>query len=219
LIAQPVNSASSLAFVLCGLAIVWVGTPRREDGQEGMQPIAAAAFGVVVIAAGLGSLVFHASITEWGGWADLVGAAAVLVFVVVYRLAPKASPHRFLTANAIGVGAVAALLWIVGTGSGKYVLYALAFLAVAAELSALRQGTVTIRRDWRWIWVALLLFAVGAVIWWSARTGHSLCTADSAWQWHALWHGLVAAALGALFMHWRSEVSVGQRSVGEGIGT
>jgi hypothetical protein len=86
------------------------------------------------------------------------------------------------------------------------VLYGLAILAVIGELRTLSGRSGSTSREVRWIVTALILFAVGAVVWWYSRTGHALCSANGIWQWHGLWHVLAAMSLMALFMYWRSEV-------------
>lgn len=203
LVAQPANTISSLVFVLSGLAIAWIGAQRTTAKTPVMKPRAAIVFGAVVVLTGLGSIAFHASMTEWGGWLDLVGAAGLLIFAVVYR-AGALSAQRL----AVAIGVVAALLWVLGTANGKYLLYGLAAIAAVIEVRGLAH--TGIRRDRRWLPAALALFVAGAAVWWYSRTGFALCSAESSWQWHGVWHVLVASALVALFAHWRSEVLGGE---------
>ena len=166
---------------------------------------AAVVFGAAVMVTGLGSIAFHAWMTEWGGWADLVGAAGLLIYVVGCR-ALSLDTRRLVGAIGVITGVTAILLWFAGTANGKYLLYPWAAAAVLAEVKA--SSRTGVERDRRWLAVALVLFIGGAAIWWQSRTGFPLCSADSFWQWHGMWHILVSGALVALFAYWRSEVAL-----------
>ena len=196
LVAQPINAIASLAFVIVG--VVMLGLGPAGSRLRAMGRTAATLAGWTVIVTGLGSFAFHASLTEWGGWSDLFGTAAVPLFVISYRWAPRRVLTLYLPAAVIFAGALA----VVGTSGGKYVLIVLIPVAVVLEVRCSRPEN---RAGLLW---ALSLLAAGAVGWFLGTSGSALCEPESVWQWHGLWHLLAAAALGALFLEWRAERTV-----------
>ena len=171
---------------------------------------------MAVILAGLGSVAFHASLREWGGWADLLGAAAILVFPIVYRTT-RASGGLLLARYTVLLGGLAGLLWVLGTGNGKYVLAALGLLAVIAEGVTMSRSVAGVDREWRWLAGVASLLALGGGVWWLSRTDGVLCSPDAVWQWHGVWHAAAATALLMLFLYWRSETRTGPLR-GQGVG-
>jgi hypothetical protein len=200
LFAQPANALSSTFLIAAGLTIAAVIPRSRNPGPLSSER--ALAFGAVVVLAGVASILYHASLREWAGWADLVGTGGVLVFAIVHR-SSAAGTRGFNRLLLAGVAGVALLMAVVGTASGKYVLIALAAYAVLVEGAVIWQQ----RRaaSLRWLTGAAIAYLLATAAWWLGRSESTWCEPTSRWQWHSLWHVLAAAALVALAQYWGNE--------------
>jgi hypothetical protein len=217
LVAQPVNTASALAYLL---AAAWLA--RQGARQEAAARRETLAFGLAVAAAGVGSVDFHGPGSPAARWLHDAGLAAAVSFVAVHdltRLAaggvrgtpggcPGQSGRRLaVPAWAATAGAALALL-AVAPAAGGALAGALGLLVAAGEVALWRRGdrgarvaAATSRGDrgadaaaYR---AGVAALAVGAACWWLGRTGGPLCDPDSPLQGHAAWHLLTAFALAA----------------------
>jgi hypothetical protein len=191
LVAQPVNTASALAYLL---AAAWLarqglrrdGAPRRE----------ALAFGLAVAAAGVGSVDFHGPGSPAARWLHDAGLCAAVSFVAVHDLARLAGARRrAVPAWAATAGAGGVLLGLAPRAGGA-VAGALGLLVAAGEVAVARRRPrgAGVAATYR---AGVAALAVGAACWWLGRTGGPLCDPDSPLQGHAAWHLLTAFALAA----------------------
>jgi hypothetical protein len=97
LIGQPLNTLSSLAYVLVG---VWIA--RRVRGRY------ATPFGVVVAALGVGSVAYHGPGTAAGRFVHDLSIATVLLFVAVVEIRAGRAVRR--RAASVGYRLAAAAL-------------------------------------------------------------------------------------------------------------
>jgi hypothetical protein len=103
LIAQPVNTVSSLAYVVAGVVIA--RRARREGGDiEGRRLLLAAA----AVAAGLGSVAYHGPGGRWGKYSH-DGALAVLFAAQAARHGGPRRPRPEAAALTLGASALHAL--------------------------------------------------------------------------------------------------------------
>jgi hypothetical protein len=164
-LSQPVNSLTSLAFVVAGLEIA----RRRPDRRI---------FGIAVAMVGIGSFVAHGPRWDGSVWLHDVTIAWVLVLVLA------AGMPRVVAGGAIpGLG----VLFAVTPVTNDAVLVVLAIGAIGREFLPSRRTVATV--------VAVAILATGSVIGTLSRTGWPLCEPDSLLQGHALWHVLAATAL------------------------
>ena len=195
-LAQPVNTLSSLVYLLVGLWIL--GLALRSPGRR----VELAVFGVAVALNALGGLAFH-GVQAWGArWVHDISILAVLGFVVAFGAARLLDRGTAWLLGAFAAG-LAALGAVIGAFPGTVQALS-AVLAVAAgatevveyrhEVPALRREGVTARRLARLSVLAVLALASAAFL--VGRTDAWLCDPDSTFQWHAVWHLLSAAAMG-----------------------
>lgn len=197
---QPVNTLSSLAFLLAG---VWILLrARRAPGRR----VELAVYGIAVALNSAGGVLFHGP--QWPGsrWIHDTSILSVLLLILVFDIARRVGrPTRWTVTvfliSLVGLGTVFALL-----PSAAYVLYAVLGVGVGVEelleyrheLPALRVGGLTARRAARI--GALAALAIGATAFFVGRTGAPWCHPGSAFQWHAVWHVLSALVM-ALYAH------------------
>jgi hypothetical protein len=194
-LAQPVNTWSSLAFLVAGAWILVLASRARERRAE------LVVFGVAVASNAIGGLLFHGVQTVGAKWVHDTCIVSVLLFIVVFDVARVFDrPTRWTMGVFAGAlvalglllevapGATNALFGVLGVAAGGFEL-----LEYRHEVPALRREGLTARRLARLSVVAVL--AIAATAFFVGRTGGAFCNAASAFQWHAVWHVLSAAAM------------------------
>lgn len=184
---QPVNSLSSLSYVVAG---AWVAT-RRGDDRAGR--VAGAVFGGAVISTGFGSLLYHGP--QWSG-SVVVHDAAILsavLFITVDDLALLRGwrIHRQLTTYAMVVAT--ACLLVVAKPASSGTVAALSAMSAAAAEAVLARHRRQVSAPTALLLGGTLLAAGLAGL--AGRTRSPLCRPHGLLQGHALWHVLTAAAL------------------------
>ena len=152
------------------------------------------------------------------GWltqpAGAVSSLAFLVAAVFAGLALRRAPGNTAGTAWLAVGLLAAI----GVGSFDYHGWQSAAalwlhdgpIALLIVLLALTLGERLWRR--RYFFLAatrgrvvtlLVLLLIGGIAYLLGRTGSAGCDPNSWWQWHALWHAIIAAVLGlVIVMTW-----------------
>jgi hypothetical protein len=204
LLRQPATAISALVFVLAGLGILR-SRPGRLDNRFAQRTYARL-YGSVVISLGFGSFFFHAAVTEWAGWLDLVALHLFVTFLLLYDLAAllRRTTRWFLVSFVTLNGVLAAVFWPLDNGYGKYSIGILLAATLILEYLLARPGT-PVARDRRWLGAALGVYGAGQVAWLLSREGSAWCRPDSLLQGHALWHLLAAVTVTLLFFYFRSE--------------
>lgn len=194
-LAQPVNAWSSLAFLGAG---VWIaGRIRRHEDRR----LELFVFGAAVGSNAVGGLLFHGGPGALERWVHDLSILSVLLFIVVFDVArlrehgPAWTLRGFLASLAVLGGLMAvvpdvtyALYGVLGVGAGGFEL-----LEYRHELPRIRAEGLSARRLARL--GVLVALALAATAFFVGRTGGPLCRPDSAFQWHAVWHALAAAAM------------------------
>lgn len=157
LVQQPANTWSNLGYVVVGLLILWqVGTDRARainarNSMEGAS-LYAIGYGALVLFLGPASMLFHATLRNWGGWGDVMSLILYGGFLLLYDLV------RCLRWNTIVFGTIYLALTVVlailhtisGGGAIGIVLFSIlviAFLVLdIAAILWLKVGGV--RRNW-----------------------------------------------------------------------
>lgn len=186
--AQPANAWSALAFLVAGLVFL-VAPSRSYDSSWA---------GGALAATGLGSLLFHGSLTtttEWAHDASLLILLGVLVLVVGRRTLLTIVTAGFVV---VAAGALAGLAPdTTAIASGILVVLALG-----------RERTTFTTRPRLPMLAGAMLLVLGGILAVLGRTGGLLCSADSLLQPHAAWHVLAAAGLVA-YAHARGWLGYG----------
>ena len=83
---EPVNTLTNLGFMIAGLYILYKLTNETSFNEfSGLNNITIL-YGVAVVYLGPGSMMMHATNTEWGGWADNLS-------MVMYIIIPLSLIH------------------------------------------------------------------------------------------------------------------------------
>lgn len=201
---QPVNTLSNVGFVLVGLWIL--GAAPRAGGSFSSNVRARRIYGLIGVFLGVGSMLFHASMTEWGGWVDLVSMHLFITYLLLYDVAvlQRRSTEWFVRTLIASNVVLAVVLWVMDNGYGKFVFGALIAATLAVEYR-LATSPASVTRDRRWLWASLATYGVGQFIWLMSRDGAPWCDPDSLVQGHAVWHLTSAATVWLVYRYLSSE--------------
>lgn len=215
IIKQPFSSGSALAYSLVGLAILWLSARRHSEGS------ARVAFeapyrewmGAVVVAMGPGAILFHGTLTAWGGWFDLMSMYGLLAFVVAYDLTRLRGVG--VSFFSVFFGLFITLAGAVAAASGDARLVSFIAIAVGIAVFELLVCFVLLkdsglRRDGRLLGVALLILGVSLVPWSASTPGVGGPTSV---PYHLVWHLMSALFIVAYYRYLRSEARSPRGSV------
>lgn len=197
---QPTNAISSLAFLVAAAWILILALRGDRTTRITMVVLALA-----VATNAVGSFVLHGPDPSWAHWAHDTAIMAVLLFIAIHALGRRGGwrPTVETGAYAIGLAVVGIGLAVIHGASDPFA-GTLAAGAVVGEISTTSGGVSGGRRTLPSVAhrsgavarrVALVAIALGGVAYLLGQTGSPLCRPDSVFQWHAVWHVLVAVSL------------------------
>ena len=166
LLSQPVNSVTTVAFVVAGIWIIW----RRPDRSW---------VGAALIATGFGSLLFHGPMPSGATWAHDV-TLAWLVLVVA------GTGTRWERSTRVPGLVVLAVFFALVPAAADPVTVMLTAVAVVVRIRIDRSPHT---------WGAFSLLAIAAIVGRLGATGWPLCDPESLIQPHGLWHLAAAVSV------------------------
>lgn len=191
---QPANAVSSLAFLVSAVWILTLAFRGRRTNRASLLVLALA-----VAANAVGSFARHGPDPSWAQFAHDAAIVAVLLFIAVHALARTRGwrPRAEIGAYAAGLVVVGLGLAAIHGASDPFAgtLAAGAIVGEVASFSDERRPPSAVPRRAVARGVGLAAIALGGVAFLLGRTGSPLCNPASLFQWHALWHVLVAIAL------------------------
>ncbi len=198
---QPSNSLSSYGYAFAGFLMIVIS--QGSGWSSAFHKNAASWFGVTAIFVGLGSVLLHATLTLWGQFFDVMGMYLVSGFMMVSavsrwrNVSDRASVLLYLGV----VGALLAVLyWVPEVRRSLFAVVLLA--AIAVELVFARP----LRRDVRVAYYIMgIVVKVVAFTIWNLDQNGIVCSPQSVFQGHAVWHLLGATSLWFTFLYYRSE--------------
>lgn len=208
LVRQPVNTISGLLFLPVGILILlsgWIG-PRVGAGGENLlrtRLVYSQLFGGATILVGLGTALYHASLTFVGQTIDVLGMYLLVTYLLVYNLS-RMSPLPQRVVLGVYVLGNAALLGLLITVPElrRQAFAALVVAVLASELLIRRNRRVRMRT--RYLLGAVLVLASGFLVWVIDLAGVA-CDPDGWIQGHAVWHLAGAGATWLVYLFYRSE--------------
>ncbi|MES2988929.1 MAG: ceramidase domain-containing protein [Pseudomonadota bacterium] len=201
LVLQPADSWSSYGYVFVGFLMIVLAAGR--DATTAMPPLAARTLGLTAIAVGLGSVLLHATLTLWGQFLDVVGMYLVGSFLLVSALARwrNIPDGRAILIYAALCAALITVLILVPEVR-RWLFAGLLIIAILIELIFARPLRPGVRLGY--YLGGILAKALGFTLWILDQQG-IVCTPQSLFQGHAIWHLLGATSLWLTFNYYRSE--------------
>ena len=178
---QDVNAWSSLAYVVAGVVLAVQVTRHRL-------PTAVYALAAVVVAEGVGSVLFHGSAGDLSQFVHDVALIGALGFIAGWHAGRLVGATDRGSIVGLVVGLVtASVLWAAAPGATNATVAVAIVVIVATSVWARRRGLVGV-----WSPAVLVLGVVAVAMWAFGSPDSALCNTDSLFQPHALWHVLTA---------------------------
>jgi hypothetical protein len=190
-LAQPVNALSSLAFSVLGVVVLVSVT--KWHGRERANRVV---FGVLMVATGVGSFMFHGPqgpVSHFLHDVTFILAIVSLALMNLGAVLAWSERRAFVTLAAVGI--VVSTLLVVWP-SNTNVIAAFAVLTLVVVDVVLHRSTFSRTRWWTASIVTVALAVLFLVL---GRTGGPFCDSGSLFQGHALWHLLSGVALWIYF--------------------
>ena len=201
LLLQPANSISSFAYVFAGLLMILMA--RSREWISGFPPLAASVLGLAAVIVGIGSVLLHATLTLWGQFFDVLGMYLVSAFFLVSAVAKwrYIRDRRTMIYYALLCVVLVAILYALPEAR-RWLFALILIIAIILELALARPLRPQVRTGY---YLAGLIANIVAFTIWNLDQRGQLCSPDSLWQGHAVWHLLGAVALWFAFLYYRSE--------------
>lgn len=208
------NTWSNYAFVIVGiyaLVFTWLDIRISRPASAGFivqNPLFGALFGIGCVYLGIGSGIFHASLTRWGQQLDVASMYAAMLALIAmncYRLIPRVpgtqlrTDYFFAVLAIIGSYLLYHYKWQMSSGVVlPTLILTLGFLATCD----LFRRTSQFAKLWM---VGSFVSLVLAVICRQTDVAGKFSGPDTIFQGHAFWHVFCALTLGCIYMYYRSE--------------
>jgi hypothetical protein len=199
---QPINSWTSLAFVVTALYIFSTSS-NLETGQKRLPVLYAFMLGIASLITGLGSAFYHASLTFTGQLFDILGMFLLATIMLVYaweRLFKLSRVRSLIIFALINIGLL--VIQIVMPETRRFVFAMVFVLALIFEYLYL--FTKKPKIDSLNLHLGLGLFVIAYAIW-ILDNFRLICEPTSLLQGHGVWHILGAIAVGLLYRYYSSE--------------
>ncbi len=222
LAAQVSNTWSDLGFVLVAFIIAWHGANTLK-GQNSSgkvlnpsyknSPGLISLYSAVILYMGPGSMFFHGSMTQWGGYMDVISMYLFVFFIIcylIYRNWDLSSRFFYLSYLLLNSAFIVLVVFWHDLSSQVFVFVAATLISLAL-LQVVPRDKLALGRKKdlsfgnRWLAGAFGFFLVAVTIWALSDTGRPLCNPNSLWQGHAAWHLLSACMALCIHFYFLSE--------------
>ena len=198
---QPINSISSLAFALLGIAgiFIWLRMKNRKSVLE--SPLILA-FSVTMMFIGVSSFFYHGSLSFFGQFLDIFSMYIFGTLSVLGALLRRSTITMrkaiilFVTANLV----LGILQYFYP--EARRILFALVLLPgiVLEFLPATASGKLVLSRM-KYLLIGLGLLVIAYTVW-LLDQNNIVCWPESILQGHAIWHILTAIASFMIILHY-----------------
>lgn len=188
---QPVNAWSSLSFAAIGVAVAASGA--AVSGRERIDRVV---FGLLLMATGAASFLYHREPQAAGYWHDVTFLSAIWFLVTANATGVTTMDPR--TSRVVEFGGIAATALVVAIAPSATNTLTAGFLIAltGSDLALWRRSPPS--RGWYALAIGAGLAAIALLL--IGRDGSPWCDPESALQFHAGWHVFAAVALGSYFL-------------------
>lgn len=211
-IKQPVNTWSSLTFTFLGFIIFTQALvdlrkkkPISSNNPMSTKLVYPLIYCISLIVIGLGSAFYHASLSFVGQSFDVLGMYLFVSFYIVYNLSRLYQLKEYtIYILFILINAVLLYFLILHPELRRYIFAIALLTALFLEILLRKKKNIKIKN--RYIFYGFFIMLFSFIIW-ILDTLRIICSPQSFFQLHSIWHigGAIAAAF--LYLYFRSEDS------------
>ena len=206
-IAEPVNAFSNIAFLIGGLFILRL--LLRKDNHPNLitnNKDITYFYAFVMMAMGVGSFLFHSTVTFVGQWIDVMTMYFSTLFYIGYLLWRKYNWQKKKFFLFYFVSNVILGLTIYYTPATRRYLFGIT-IAITAFLTLYVRNSVSMKTQMKFLWISLAALGVAFISWNLDRT-KIVCDPTYWINGHAIWHLLCAASAYYYYRYLYSENEV-----------
>ena len=221
LIKQPANTWSNLAYIPVGLVIISLGFADLKQGMERRKsdnflvryPILSIVFGFCTLYVGIGSFLYHASLTSVFQKHDQMGMYALVLTILVfslYRIFPTIKLFgKWKSFHVTGLIVAAIFFVLIYTVWATLNINTVFPIMILLVLASHLYYEVFIKKSAafsNYMIGGFVCLASGFTIWMLDRS-HIICSPESWLQGHAIWHILTASSALFMYMYYRTDTA------------
>lgn len=210
LIRQPVDTFTNLGFLFVGAVLVGYGLHDRKHPQPDRFvtgfPVWSILLGVICLFTFLCSSFFHASLTRFGEYIDLVAVYGGAILPLCFNLQRIVAFFSKKGRNVLPFLLLLLVLWL---GSNALIFRArssfvvLGLVSCTAITSAYIQSRLRTRAGLIWLLLSVTT-AILATSFFFFDINRILCMPESLFQPHGVWHLMAAASTGTFYGYMRN---------------
>ncbi len=208
---QPFNTWSNLYALVTGGIVAWLVYKNRKSGAAGSNRMISTSlypllYIAVVIFLGLGSMWFHASLTQWGGIFDNLSMYTFTGFMIFYTLVRMTNNDKVFYFGYPAATLLLTTLFALGVSSTILVgvavgVYLIAEAIIWSTMPRVRNDLRSILKFWL---TGAAAMGLAVAVWLPSQTGGPLCLDTHMFQFHGLWHILAGVTAVLLYFYWRA---------------
>jgi hypothetical protein len=210
IIRQPINTITNLAFILAGVLVIgialydWLLKPKeRKTNLMRSHWIYSIIYGTAAILVGIGSMIYHSTMSFFGQNLDIMGMYLVAIFMALYNFSrvQKLSTKKFLFWYLL----TNLLCFTVATIEPELrrPLF-IGMLAAILTSDALVRFRNLPRANTKYYLASILSLAIGCTTW-ILDIQNIGCNPTGIIQLHSVWHIGMGSAIFFLYLYYRSE--------------
>lgn len=214
---QPVNTWFNLYSLLSSFIVAFsvyadrkqiVGNPPPNQMRSHSWIPELYIFAVLFL--GLGSMWFHASLTQWGNLIDGISMYVFAAFLGAYSLRRIWDSDAAFWISYLLAVVLFSILHLYLPSFINIIILVLAYFALEIYIWIRTGKVMQGKSNTAWLWsLAILSILIATFFWWASHSGNFLCDPDSFFQPHGLiWHPLAGVSAVLLYFYWREAEDV-----------
>ncbi|MDW3648743.1 MAG: hypothetical protein R8P61_16870 [Bacteroidia bacterium] len=214
---QPVNTWFNLYSLLSSFIVAFYVYADRRDLAGSPPPNQMRSHSwlpelyiFAVLFLGLGSMWFHASLTQWGNFIDGVSMYVFAAFLASYSLRRIwESDTAFWIIYSLSL-VLFSILHLFIPSFINILILVVAYFGVEIYIWLHTGKVMQGKSKTIWLWsLSIFSILVATFFWWASHSGNFLCDPDSFFQPHGLiWHPLAGVSAVLLYFYWRDAEDV-----------
>lgn len=208
---QPINTASSLAFVVAGSVLLILDAKIRKRNSKVMARSHTNLLVASLLFIGIGSAFFHASLTLLGQFFDVFGMYLLGAFILSYGLKRLYGWNdRLSLVFYLCVVVLLGTLLISWPETRRFAFAIVLVLSIGVETLYQRRRSPDLSIGY---WYTSIAVLTGAFMIWILDNSRMLCAPLGYIQGHAVWHVLGAISVVLLYGYYVSENLIKQNFI------
>lgn len=206
MVVEPANTWTNISFIIAAIFIfrsVKSTNPTKNYLSEDKR--FAYLYGSSLFFLGLGSFFFHASLTFWGQWFDLLGMYFITFYFIIYNFVRTGQMQfkTFAVTYIISVACAGTLIYFVP--ESRRGLFAISIVVILV-VNLLINNRIKAKINHKVLFATLAVFGIG-ISSWNLDKHKIICDPYALFNGHGVWHFCVGLAAYMVYRYYLTEES------------